>query len=245
MIVSKKGVFDKLLLEGAEFLLAAIVCIGLYLFISNLLNTTNDQQVQNNVQGIVNDIRTLVESTTTTITYAPTPLNLGKDFILVGFSKEQPFATELCGKYPETIYKPEDPACFEKTCLCVYTDTAGEQDFGEDTTLKFCKSLPVDNIFTYNYIPNWNVPYDNFRGKSFSADNLPQDYYKPTPQQDKKDLYAEFIINGECYAGPFKTQQLNLELIKYDKKNYLLITPDGTPGYQERQKKLLSMTPTG
>src|SRR3989344_4978028 len=244
-------------LQGAiELVFAAFITIALYLVLVNLLDTQTEQQVRNNIEGFLTEIRSLVEGSKTTISFSTTPLNLPDSYILVGFNKEQATTQERCGPEDETIYKPQDPACYQQSCLCVYENTAGNQDFGKDTKLTFCTPLPVDEIFTYRYTYSFETgtsgvtqlysqksPYQNLRGGIISRAALPSHYYDiPEAYQPffpGDNYYSEFLIHGTCDQGlPFKVQQLNLDLLHYNNKKYLFVTVDPTRGYKERKQWL-------
>ena len=126
---SKRGGAETtIILDGIKLLLAVAICIVLYVSISNFLTSQTDYQVENNIQGFVNDIQALVTESKETITYTTTPLHLGNNYILAAFSKKQNIISDYCGVYDiEKITKPNDPACYDHACICIYKNTTRTQ----------------------------------------------------------------------------------------------------------------------
>ena len=199
-------------------LLTLFSALIVFEWLTQFSTQTTDRATQNNINNLAKTVAALLQSEDTAQA-ATLPLYLSPDYILVGFGKNQKIVSQTCTGEP--ISKPNHPACTE-SCICGYRNGAGD-DFGEDTTLEFCASVPVDYILSIDYRnsqsprslstpyykfhrryldaqdPNaWKI-FDGFAGEGFSTTQYGKPYIPASLLALPPNYaYSYFTLYGQC-----------------------------------------------
>lgn len=227
---------------------AALVVYNLFVDFSG----TKDQQVAlNNLQALqkaMND----VAASASEFFLGDLQFNAFPNYIVVGFSKDDNFVGDVCGysasRNPpyEVVDKPKRPECSQSSCICLYPETYGDDDFDEKDYPISCLSVKADKIFTLDYLYQSYLP----NGIKYSEDErvwkntggYPITLTNVYPENLGNFNYASLFIYGQCedhYSDiNFGIQKLFIEKTIKEGKTYLFVAPSKTTNIDQRQRAL-------